>query len=96
MKKKNEKCRFGIELERLRKLLSKSARGRIITQRLIAEYVGVSPQAYQHWIYGRRGKDIDLAVIKRLSLVLDGDFTKLVRLARPDIYKYFLMMKNLD
>lgn len=78
---------FGTELEHLRRVLNEKS-DKKITQKEIAEKIGVTTQAYQNWIHGRRGKDIDLETIEKISKVLKGDFKKLVRFARPDLLKY--------
>lgn len=86
MKSKIPESLFGKELERLRKILSEES-GEIWSQKRVADTVGVTTQAYQNWIHGRRGKNIDVATIKKLSDVLKGDFRSLVKMARPDILK---------
>ena len=86
MKSKIPDSLFGKELERLRQILSEES-GEMWSQKKVTEGVGVTTQAYQNWIHGRRGKNIDVATIKKLSDVLKGDFRGLVKLARPDILK---------
>lgn len=86
MKSKIPENPLGRELESLRELLTVET-GEMWSQKKVAEAVGVTTQAYQNWIHGRRGKNIDIATIKKLSDVLKGDFRGLVKLARPDILK---------
>lgn len=86
MKSKIPENPLGRELESLRELLTVKT-GEMWSQKKVAEAVGVTTQAYQNWIHGRRGKNIDIATIKKLSDVLKGDFRGLVKLARPDILK---------
>lgn len=72
------KTEFGNELERLRR-----AQG--LTQQAVAKSVGVTEQTYQNWIHGRRGKEFDVEVLRKVSEVLMGDFNKILRLARPEL-----------
>ena len=72
-------------MERLRKKLE-SETGEGWTQRRVASELGVTTQAYQNWIHGRRGKEIDLELLERLAATLHGDFVSFLKLARPDIY----------
>lgn len=90
---------FGRELERLRKILEESgtnalSRGERWSQARVARAIGVSTQAYQNWIHGRRGKKIEVDSIKRLSEILQGDFIRLLSLARPDIMKHLWTYKT--
>jgi len=86
MKSKTPENQFGRELERLRYSLTNKS-GKIWSQKSVAEAIGVTTQAYQNWIHARRGKNIDVATIKKLSDVLKGDFRSLVKMARPDLSK---------
>lgn len=88
MSERRDSNRFGSELERLRKQLEIES-GKKVTQKRVALSLGVTTQAYQNWIHGRRGKDIDLETIERLAKILKGNFLELVKIARPDIYHYF-------
>lgn len=72
------KTGLGDELERLRR-----AQG--LTQQAVAKSVGVTEQTYQNWIHGRRGKEFDVEVLRKVSEVLMGDFNKILRLARPEL-----------
>lgn len=84
---------FGRELERLRKMLEETNDERW-SQARVARSLNVSTQAYQNWVHGRRGKKIDIAAIKNLSKILQGDFIKLLRLARPDVMKHLETYKT--
>lgn len=81
------KTSFGKELERLRAELTRKTNVKW-TQKRIAEKIGVTAQAYQNWMHGRRGKELDLGTIWKITETLEGDFNYLVKLARPDLYKY--------
>ena len=90
---------FGRELERLRKILEESSTNVLSSdkrwsQARVARAIGVSTQAYQNWIHGRRGKQMDVESIKKLSDILQGDFIKLLSLARPDIMKHLWTYKS--
>lgn len=39
-------------------------------------------------MHGRRGKELDIDTLWKISETLQGDFGRLVKLARPDLYKY--------
>lgn len=90
---------FGRELERLRKLLEEESTDALgndkrWSQARVARSLNVSTQAYQNWIHGRRGKKIEVESIKQLSEILQGDFIKLLSLARPDIMKHMWTYKT--
>ncbi len=74
---KGSKTPFGRELERLR-----NERG--LKQYEVAGAVGISHQAYQHYIHGARTK-ISIEIIRKLAEVLHGDLETLLRLVRPDL-----------
>lgn len=89
---------FGRELERLRKLLPDSSSNILSSderwsQARVARALNVSTQAYQNWIHGRRGKKMEIDSIKQLSDILQGDFIKLLSLARPDVMKHLWTYK---
>ncbi|MBZ0220342.1 MAG: helix-turn-helix domain-containing protein [Candidatus Methylomirabilis sp.] len=81
------KTSLGKELERLRSELIRKTNEKW-TQKKVAEKIGVTAQAYQNWMHGRRGKELDLGTLWKINETLQGDFSRLVRLARPDLYMY--------
>lgn len=81
------KTSLGKELERLRAELARKTNEKW-TQKKIADKIGVTAQAYQNWMHGRRGKELDLGTLWRITETLQGDFDRLVKLARPDLYMY--------
>lgn len=93
MKSNTPESHFGKELETLRNSLTKKT-GETWSQKKVADAIGVTTQAYQNWVHGRRGKNIELVTIKKLSEVLDADFFDLVKLGRPDIFELLEVSKN--